>query len=69
MKAGKWIRIGILAALVAGLLFLLMRYTKQVLKAAAPLWLRIIAAYFLLPVVSGLTKKVIKTQALLPHLH
>lgn len=57
MKAGKWIRIGILAALVAGLLFLLMRYTKQVLKAAAPLWLGIIAAYFLLPVVEWLDKR------------
>jgi len=57
MKAGKWIRIGILAALVAGLLFLLVRYAKQVLRAAAPLWLGIIAAYFLLPVVEWFDKR------------
>jgi len=56
MKAGKWIRIGILAALVAGLLFLLMRYARQVLRAATPLWLGIAAAYFLLPITEWFEK-------------
>ena len=63
MKAGKWIRIGILAALVAGLLFLLMRYSKQVLRAAAPFWFGIIAAYFLLPVVEWFDKRKISKNA------
>lgn len=56
MKAGKWVCIVILAVLVAGLLFFLIRYAKQVMKAAAPLWLAILAAYCMLPVVEWLDK-------------
>ncbi|HAA24512.1 MAG TPA: AI-2E family transporter [Ruminiclostridium sp.] len=63
MKAGKWIRIGILAVLVAGLLFLLMWYAGRVFRAAAPLWLGILAAYFLLPVVEWLEKHKLSTKS------
>lgn len=54
MKAGRWIRIGILAALAAGLLFFIIRYGKELLNALIPLGIGVVIAYILLPVVDAL---------------
>lgn len=54
MKAGRWTRIGILAALFAGLLFFIIRYGKAFMQAMLPLGIGIVIAYILLPVVEAL---------------
>ncbi len=56
MKAGRWIRIGILAALLAGLLFFMTRYVKVFLQALMPLGIGIVVAYLLLPLVEALDR-------------
>lgn len=56
MKAGRWIRIGILAALLAGLLFFVIKYAKGFLQAMLPLGIGIVIAYILLPLVEALDK-------------
>lgn len=53
MKAGRWIRIGILAALAAGLLFFIIRYRMEIIDALIPLGIGVIIAYILLPVVDA----------------
>lgn len=53
MKAGKWIRIGILAALVTGLIFFVIRYGKQFMLAMLPLGIGVVVAYILLPLVDA----------------
>lgn len=54
MKAGRWTRIGILAALFAGLLFFIIRYGKAFMQAMLPLGIGIVIAYILLPLVEAL---------------
>ncbi len=56
MKAGRWIRIGILAALIAGLLFFIVRYGRDFLQAMLPLGIGILIAYILLPVVEAMER-------------
>lgn len=54
VKAGRWTRIGILAALFAGLLFFIIRYGKAFMQAMLPLGIGIVIAYILLPLVEAL---------------
>lgn len=54
MKAGLCIRIGILAALLTGLLFFVMKYGKEFIQAMLPLGIGIIIAYIILPLVEAL---------------
>ena len=49
----RWIRIGVLAALMAGLLFFIIRYGRDLLEALLPLGIGIILAYVLLPMVDA----------------
>lgn len=66
MKAGRWMRIGVLAALLAGLLFFIIRYGKPFMKAMMPLGIGIVIAYILLPMVEALDKwKLSRTVSIL----
>ena len=66
MKAGQWIRIGILTALCAGLIFFVIKYGKQFFQALHPLGFGIIIAYILLPLVETLDRlKVSRTISIL----
>jgi len=56
VKAGRWIRIGILAALFVGLLFFAVKYAKDFFQALLPLGIGIVIAYILLPLVEALDK-------------
>ncbi len=57
MKAGKLIRIGIPAALIAGLLFFIIRYGNVFLRAMMPLWTGILLSYILLPIIEALDNR------------
>jgi predicted PurR-regulated permease PerM len=66
VKAGQWIRIGILTALCAGLIFFVIKYGKQFFQALHPLGFGIIIAYILLPLVETLDRlKVSRTISIL----
>jgi len=54
VKAGRWTRISILAALFAGLLFFAVKYAKAFFQALLPLGIGILIAYILLPLVEVL---------------
>ena len=56
MKVARWIRYGILAALVTGLLFFTAGYARLLLKSLLPLGIGILIAYILLPLVEMLEK-------------
>lgn len=66
MKVGRWIKIGILVALFAGLLFFIIVFGKDILKAMVPLGIGIIVSYILLPLVDYFDRvKISRTAGIL----
>ncbi|NLY17635.1 MAG: AI-2E family transporter, partial [Clostridiaceae bacterium] len=64
--ADRWIRIGILSSLFAGLIFLLVFYGKSLIQAMLPLAFGVILAYIELPVVEAADKlKMSRTVSIL----
>lgn len=64
--ADRWIRIGILSSLFAGLIFLLVCYGKSLIQAMLPLGIGVIIAYIELPVVETVDKlKTSRTASIL----
>lgn len=51
--ADRWIRIGILISLFAGLVFLMLRHGKSLMQAMLPLGLGVVIAYIELPLVEA----------------